>query len=139
MNVSPLQPHNESQPDEQTLSQYAEHTRKSLIARLENWEDQRTWDEFYRTYWRLIYSVALKAGLREDEAWDVVQETILSIAKQSRKNIYKPEQGSFKLWLWNMTRWQHQRPVPQKEKGHGHADESGCPRHVGTPHRQNPG
>ncbi len=105
MNVSPLQPHNESQPDEQTLSQYAEHTRKSLIARLENWEDQRTWDEFYRTYWRLIYSVALKAGLREDEAWDVVQETILSIAKQSRKNIYKPEQGSFKLWLWNMTRW----------------------------------
>ncbi|MFR4222506.1 MAG: RNA polymerase sigma factor [Akkermansia sp.] len=96
---------NESQPDEQTLSQYAEHTRKSLIARLENWEDQRTWDEFYRTYWRLIYSVALKAGLREDEAWDVVQETILSIAKQSKKNIYKPEQGSFKLWLWNMTRW----------------------------------
>ena len=92
MNVSPLQPHNESQPDEQTLSQYAEHTRKSLIARLENWEDQRTWDEFYRTYWRLIYSVALKAGLREDEAWDVVQETILSIAKQSRKNIYKPDQ-----------------------------------------------
>ena len=76
MNVPPLQPHNESQPDEQTLSQYAEHTRKSLIARLENWEDQRTWDEFYRTYWRLIYSVALKAGLREDEAWDVVQETI---------------------------------------------------------------
>ena len=104
MNVSPLQPHNESQPDEQTLSQYAEHTRKSLIARLENWEDQRTWDEFYRTYWRLIYSVALKAGLREDEAWDVVQETILSIAKQSRKNIYKPEQGSFKLWLWNASR-----------------------------------
>lgn len=46
MNVPPLQPHNESQPDEQTLSQYAEHTRKSLIARLENWEDQRTWDEF---------------------------------------------------------------------------------------------
>ena len=81
MNVSPLQPHNESQPDEQTLSQYAEHTRKSLIARLENWEDQRTWDEFYRTYWRLIYSVALKAGLREDEAWDVVQETILSMAR----------------------------------------------------------
>ena len=111
MNVPSLQPQNESQPDEQTLSQYAEHTRKSLIARLENWEDQRTWDEFYRTYWRLIYSVALKAGLREDEAWDVVQETILSIAKQSKKNIYKPEQGSFKLWLWNMTRWRINDPV----------------------------
>ena len=117
MNVSPLQPHNESQPDEQTLSQYAEHTRKSLIARLENWEDQRTWDEFYRTYWRLIYSVALKAGLREDEAWDVVLQT-LALEHDPLA---------------------HQRPVPLEEKGHGHADESGCPRHVGTPHRQNPG
>jgi hypothetical protein len=35
-----------------------EKTRKSLIERLNNWEDQKTWNEFYQTYWRLIYSVA---------------------------------------------------------------------------------
>ena len=80
-------------------------TRKSLIARLENWEDQRTWDDFYQTYWKLIYSVGIKAGLRHDEAFDTVQETILSIAKQSKKNLYDPDQGSFKTWLMNMTRW----------------------------------
>lgn len=80
-------------------------TRKSLIARLDNWEDQKTWDEFYQTYWRLIYSVAIKAGLRNEEAFDCVQETILSIAKQSKKNLYDPDQGSFKTWLMNMTRW----------------------------------
>lgn len=87
------------------LTQAYAKTRKSLIARLDNWEDQRTWDEFYQTYWRLIYSVAIKAGLRQDEAFDCVQETILSIAKQSKKNLYDPEQGSFKTWLMNMTRW----------------------------------
>ena len=87
------------------IEQAYARTRKSLIARLENWEDQRTWDEFYQTYWRLIYSVGLKAGLRSDEAFDVVQETILSIAKQSKKRLYDPEQGSFKTWLMNMTRW----------------------------------
>jgi len=81
------------------------HTRKSMIARLDNWEDQRTWDDFYKTYWKLIYSVAMKAGLRSDESFDVVQETILSIAKQSKKNMYDPEKGSFKSWLMNMTRW----------------------------------
>jgi len=81
------------------------HTRKSLIARLDNWEDQRTWDEFYKTYWKLIYSVGMKAGLRSEEAFDVVQETILSIAKQSKKNMYDPDKGSFKSWLMNMTRW----------------------------------
>jgi len=90
--------------DEVLVQAYAK-TRKSLIARLDNWEDQKTWDEFYQTYWRLIYSVAIRAGLRPEEASDCVQETILSIAKQSKKKLYDPEQGSFKTWLMNMTRW----------------------------------
>lgn len=90
--------------DAKLASAYA-HTRKSLIAKLDNWEDQRTWDDFYKTYWKLIYAVGLKAGLRSDEAFDVVQETILSIAKQSKKNMYDPDKGSFKSWLMNMTRW----------------------------------
>jgi RNA polymerase sigma factor (sigma-70 family) len=94
----------ENKDDAIMVQAYAK-TRKSLIARLDNWEDQRTWDEFYQTYWRLIYSVAIKAGLRADEAFDCVQETILSIAKQSKRKLYDPEQGSFKTWLMNMTRW----------------------------------
>lgn len=96
--------HDPSKEDEVIQQAYAK-TRKSLIARLDNWEDQRTWDEFYQTYWRLIYAVAIKAGLRSEEAFDCVQETILSIAKQSKKKLYDPEQGSFKTWLMNMTRW----------------------------------
>jgi len=96
---------NENSEEDKELAAGFEATRKSLISRLNNWEDQRTWDEFYRTYWKLIYAVALKSGLRSDEAFDVVQETILSIAKQSKKNLYDPEQGSFKTWLMNMTRW----------------------------------
>jgi RNA polymerase sigma factor (sigma-70 family) len=95
----------QKQVDDSVIVQAYAKTRKSLIARLDNWEDQRTWDEFYQTYWRLIYAVAIKAGLRQDEAWDTVQETILSIAKQSKKKLYDPEQGSFKTWLMNMTRW----------------------------------
>jgi len=87
------------------LQEAYEKTRKSLMARLDNWEDRKVWDEFYQTYWRLIYSVAIKAGLRNDEAFDVVQETILSIAKQSKRSLYDPKQGSFKTWLMNMTRW----------------------------------
>lgn len=102
--MSGEQEENEQERDAVLAQGYAK-TRKSLIARLDNWEDQRTWDEFYQTYWRLIYSVAVKAGLRSDEAFDCVQETILSIAKQSKKQLYDPEQGSFKTWLMNMTRW----------------------------------
>lgn len=95
----------EKSEDGKIMEEAYAKTRKSLIARLDNWEDQRTWDEFYQTYWKLIYSVALKSGLRSEEAFDCVQETILSIAKQSKKKMYDPEQGSFKTWLMNMTRW----------------------------------
>tara|TARA_R110000850_G_scaffold157962_8_gene282057 strand:- start:211 stop:891 length:681 start_codon:yes stop_codon:yes gene_type:complete len=81
-------------------------TRMSLIERLADWEDQRTWDEFYQTYWRLIYSVSTRAGLSHDEAFDVVQETVLSVAKQWKKGqTYDPGKGSFKTWLMNITRW----------------------------------
>ena len=96
---------NEAPAEDKVMANAYAKTRKSLIARLDNWEDQQTWDEFYKTYWKLIYAVALKAGLRQEEAFDCVQETILSIAKQSKKKLYDPEQGSFKTWLMNMTRW----------------------------------
>lgn len=89
--------------EENTL--YAQ-TRRSLIERLADWEDQRTWDEFYQTYWRLIYSVSLKSGLSHEEALDVVQETVIGVAKQWKKGqAYDPGKGSFKTWLMNLTRW----------------------------------
>lgn len=92
-------------PEDGELEKYAERTRRSLIERLHDWQDQRSWDEFYRTYWRLIYAVSVQAGLRDDEAWDTVQETVLSIAKQSRDGGYDPQKGSFKKWLWQITYW----------------------------------
>jgi RNA polymerase sigma factor (sigma-70 family) len=82
-----------------------QQTRKSLIERLGNWEDQRTWNEFYQTYWRLIYSVSSKAGLTREEAFDVIQETIVAIARQMQTGQYQSGKGSFKAWLLQMTRW----------------------------------
>ncbi|TAG07876.1 MAG: sigma-70 family RNA polymerase sigma factor [Verrucomicrobia bacterium] len=112
----------EDEGREKMLRQACAKTRKSLIARLENWQDQRTWDEFYQTYWRLIYSVAIKAGLRSEEAFDCVQETILSIAKQSQKKLYDPAQGSFKAWLMQMTRWRINDQFRKRSKDTAMAD-----------------
>ena len=43
-------------------------TRQSLLARLKDWNDQEGWRRFFETYWRLIHSTALKAGLTQTEA-----------------------------------------------------------------------
>lgn len=80
-------------------------TRYSLLSRLQNWDDQESWKSFFDTYWRLIYSIALKSGLTEAEAQDVVQETIICVAKDINKFKRDRKLGSFKGWLRNLTRW----------------------------------
>lgn len=79
-------------------------TRKSLLHRLKDWNDQSSWRNFFDTYWKLIYGVARKSGLSTTEAEDVVQETILTVAKQMRDFTYDPAVGSFKGWLMQITR-----------------------------------
>jgi RNA polymerase sigma factor (sigma-70 family) len=80
-------------------------TRYSLLSRLQNWDDQDSWKDFFDTYWRLIYAVALKSGLKESEAQDVVQETVISVAKSIHKFKHDQNRGSFKGWLRNIARW----------------------------------
>jgi RNA polymerase sigma factor (sigma-70 family) len=80
-------------------------TRATLIQRLKDWQDQSSWQDFFDTYWKLIYGVALKGGLTASEAQDVVQETMISVAKHMPTFKYDPAIGSFKTWLLNMTRW----------------------------------
>src|SRR5205085_8505252 len=80
-------------------------TRRSLVDRLANWDDRRRWQEFFDTYWKLIYSAARRAGLTEVEAQEVVQETVITVAKNVGKLRYDPAIGSFKGWLLNITRW----------------------------------
>ena len=79
-------------------------TRASLLDRLRNWEDQASWREFFDTYWKFIYSVAIKSGLSDQEAEDVVQETVLSVAKKMPDFVYDPARCSFKGWLMHVTR-----------------------------------
>ena len=80
-------------------------TRATLLERLKDWQDQSSWQEFFDTYWKLIYGVARKAGMTDAEAQDVVQETIFSVARHMPTFKYDPAIGSFKAWLLNMTRW----------------------------------
>lgn len=80
-------------------------TRTSLLRRLKNWGDDASWQEFFEIYGKLIYRVARKSGLRDQDAKDVVQETFIAIAKQMPKFDYNPALGAFKAWLLNLTRW----------------------------------
>jgi len=74
-------------------------TRSSLLGRLKDWGDNDSWQTFFDTYWSLIYGTARKSGLTETEAEDVVQETVLTVAKKIKDFHYDPARGSFRGWL----------------------------------------
>lgn len=80
-------------------------TRQSLISRLKDWQDQESWRQFFETYWRLIYKIARKAGLTEVEAQEVVQETVISMAKKIGDFQHNQRPGAFKAWLIQVTGW----------------------------------
>ncbi len=79
-------------------------TRKSLLHRLRHAGDDASWRTFFDTYWRLIYNVARKSGLSHDDAQDVVQETVIAVARKMPEFRYDPAKGSFKQWLLLLTR-----------------------------------
>lgn len=95
-------------------------TRQSLLERLKRLDDQNSWGDFFETYWKLIYGVARKSGLNDAEAQDVVQETIISVARKIPEFTYDPKAGSFKGWLMRLTRWRitdHHRKKHYEAKG----------------------
>lgn len=79
-------------------------TRSSLIQRLKATINGESWEEFFHTYWELIYNVARRAGLSEADAQDIVQETILKIHKSLDRFEYNRKRGTFKGWLRTVTR-----------------------------------
>jgi RNA polymerase sigma factor (sigma-70 family) len=94
-----------STPDRQPVPEDSLKTRASLLSRLKNWDDADSWQDFANTYERLIYTTALRSGLTEAEAKDVLQEVLLSVAKTIDKFKSDPARGTFKSWLLNLTRW----------------------------------
>ena len=104
-------------------------TRRSLLNRLKNWDDQESWKDFFDTYWKLIYGVAVRAGLTDAEAQEVVQETVIAVAKKIPEFQYNPEIGSFKSWLLHTAQWRISDQFRKRKSG---ADRGGGRREKNT-------
>jgi len=79
-------------------------TRSSLLGRLRNLGDDASWRVFFETYGCLIYNVARKSGVDDADAQDIVQETVIAVARKMPEFRYDPAAGSFKHWLLLITR-----------------------------------
>ena len=80
-------------------------TRLSLLSRVKNLDDARSWEEFIRTYGRLVQGLARSRGLTMHEAEDVAQEVFQNIARTIQQFRPAPHAGAFRSWLGRLTKW----------------------------------
>ena len=79
-------------------------TRQTLLSRLKDRDDQESWRDFFDTYWKLIFNTALKAGLKDAEAQEVVQDTVICVCEGMDDFTHNSRRGAFKKWLLTLTR-----------------------------------
>jgi RNA polymerase sigma-70 factor (ECF subfamily) len=78
-------------------------TRQSLLARVRNPKDGRSWDEFDAIYRPLIIGYLRSMGLKEHDARDLTQDVfrrLLAILPTFELN---PRKGRFRTYLWKLT------------------------------------
>src|SRR5437660_7551812 len=79
-------------------------TRASLLVRLRDGGDAGAWQEFVQLYAPVVYGFARKRGLQDADAADLMQEVFRSVAGAAGRLEYDPKRGSFRGWLYTVTR-----------------------------------
>jgi RNA polymerase sigma-70 factor (ECF subfamily) len=79
-------------------------TRASLLVRLRDPQDRAAWQQFVELYGSLVYGFGRQRGLQDADAADLTQEVLLAVAKVAGRWTYDPCKGTFRGWLYGVTR-----------------------------------
>jgi len=80
------------------------NTRQTLLLKIRDTGDSRSWSEFVEIYTPLLYNYFMARGLNDADAADLGQEVMRSVAKAISRFDYDSEQGSFRSWLYTIAR-----------------------------------
>lgn len=80
-------------------SAYSLTTRSSLLARLQQGDDEESWREFALLYRSFVRGLARSAGMNEHQAEEVLQDVLLSVWRNIGGFSYNPEVCRFRTWL----------------------------------------
>src|SRR5687768_13184788 len=79
-------------------------TRPTLLLRVRDADDSAAWSQFIDIYTPLIFGFCRKRGLQDADAADLAQEVMRAVSRAIGKFEYQPEQGTFRSWLFTITR-----------------------------------
>lgn len=84
-----------------------EQTRHSLIARIQDTEDNRAWSEFIEAYSPFVYEFLRRRGLQPADAADVTQDVMRTVFRSVDRFQHTQRQGAFRKWLLSIARSRH--------------------------------
>jgi len=114
-------------------------TRVTLLHRLRDGKDADAWREFIRLYGPVVYGFARNRGLQDADAADLMQEVLRSIARNADKMEYDPKRGTFRGWLYTVTRNKIYNFLSgQKNRPRGSGDSGAQERLDAVPDRADP-
>ncbi len=79
-------------------------TDPALIRAIRNPSNYEAWKTFESRYAPIIRSFCISRGLSHHDASDVAQEVFLRVSKYGFADRYDPEQGTFRSYLFRVTR-----------------------------------
>src|SRR5262249_49902434 len=79
-------------------------TEASLLIRIRDAQDQEAWSRFVDVYAPLVYGFLRKRGMQDADAAEVTQEVLRAVARAAGRLEYDPRKGSFRGWLFTVTR-----------------------------------
>src|SRR5690348_14381868 len=79
-------------------------TRASLLVQIRDGANQVAWQEFVKLYGPVVYGFARKRGLQDADAADLMQDVMRSVSAAIGRLEYDPKQGTFRGWLFTITR-----------------------------------
>jgi DNA-directed RNA polymerase specialized sigma24 family protein len=88
-------------------------TTSTLLLRLRDFEDAEAWDGFVHRFRSPILRFAGSLGIRDTDAEDVAQETLLAFARDYREGRYDRERGRLSHWLFGIA---YRRALAQRRR-----------------------
>ncbi|MCK5834920.1 MAG: sigma-70 family RNA polymerase sigma factor [Lentisphaeria bacterium] len=78
-------------------------TRKTLLQKIKDNHDERSWEDFVFYYRDFIFNVIVKMNISHHDAEDITQRVLLKLWKTLPQFNYQPEKGRFRGWLCRIT------------------------------------
>jgi RNA polymerase sigma factor (sigma-70 family) len=78
-------------------------TRATLIQRVQNQQDEKSWEEFIHVYRRYIYAIIRSMNISEHDTEDILQQVLINLWKSLPKMDYE-KINRFRSWLSTVTK-----------------------------------